>query len=806
MKSFLMRICALALVSSLGFMVGEARAASKVWTGAVSVDWGTSGNWSPAGVPGTADTVAIGQGKTVNVASNVTVANLTVDQGSTIQGGGTVTVTSTGTATDATFDGMGAVSIPAGGVFNLNHGNNSLSINFKRKLVNSGTLNVNHPSLNFQSDVQNNAGGVIDFKADSVVTALSNSTPALSNAGLLRKSGGIGTSSIAIGFTNSGTVEAQSGTLQFGKGFTQTAGVTNLNGGHITVVGTMYINGGDLQGIGTITGNVVNNSHVKPGHSPGSTTINGNYTQSANGALDMEIGGLNAGTQYDQLIVNGTCTLDGTLNIIMWNGWLPNNGDNYQLLTYYSSIGSFTTRNGLYPGSQRFITTTLLSTEYIASGWVDSVAPGVTVTAPVLNKAYSSLTTATGTASDSGNGGGSGIGSVTVVLYRYAVGKTAAGYWAGGTSWTTSYSASNERPATGTTSWSLTLPTLAAGQYYLRATAKDKVGNTTTSANIEFWIDSTVPASVAFTSPASGATVGNLNTISGTAADNSGGSGIARVDLLIKRASDNTYWTGSAWSATSTPLSTTLSGTTTITWTRNSGMPTGSSLPNGSYSLTATAYDKANLSKAVTITVTVLVDTVAPTVSITKPLSNTVYTSLPSATGTAADNSGGSGLNTVTVMLYRYATAATTAGYWSGGTSWTTSYSASNELLATGTTSWSLTLPTLTYGDYYLRATAKDKANNATIAESWFSFSNGTSTISLSTASATSSTNKVTLTFTGALDATVAADPASYAVTVNGAAVAVPGATYSATTYMVTLTLPSGAMPVGSSVVAKWVN
>ena len=43
-----------------------------------------------------------------------------------------------------------------------------------------------------------------------------------------------------------------------------------------------------------------NGGTVAPGFSPGKITIEGNYTQGENGVSNIEIGGTEAGTGYDQ--------------------------------------------------------------------------------------------------------------------------------------------------------------------------------------------------------------------------------------------------------------------------------------------------------------------------------------------------------------------------------------------------------------------------------------------------------------------------------------------------------------------------
>ena len=110
-----------------------------------------------------------------------------------------------------------------------------------------------------------------------------------------------------------------------------TGGVIRLNGtstysGLTTVKsGTLEINGsiqsnttieqaGRLKGSGTINGNVANSGIVAPGNSIGTLTINGNYTQSSGGRLELEING----TQSDLLLLgqNGRVTdLAGTVLI-----------------------------------------------------------------------------------------------------------------------------------------------------------------------------------------------------------------------------------------------------------------------------------------------------------------------------------------------------------------------------------------------------------------------------------------------------------------------------------------------------------
>jgi len=71
---------------------------------------------------------------------------------------------------------------------------------------------------------------------------------------------------------------------------------------------------------------------VSPGASPGIMIIDGNYTQGAGGTLLAEIGGTVAGAQYDQLIVTGTVTMDGKIDVALVNGFVPASGNSFMVI------------------------------------------------------------------------------------------------------------------------------------------------------------------------------------------------------------------------------------------------------------------------------------------------------------------------------------------------------------------------------------------------------------------------------------------------------------------------------------------
>ncbi|HXT42081.1 MAG TPA: hypothetical protein VN887_18885, partial [Candidatus Angelobacter sp.] len=84
-----------------------------------------------------------------------------------------------------------------------------------------------------------------------------------------------------------------------------------------------------------------------PGNPLGALFITGNLPQSTNSVINIQIGGTNAGVNYDQLIVTGTVALNGALNISLVNGFQPAGGATFEVIKYVSHTGSFDNISGL---------------------------------------------------------------------------------------------------------------------------------------------------------------------------------------------------------------------------------------------------------------------------------------------------------------------------------------------------------------------------------------------------------------------------------------------------------------------------
>ena len=131
--------------------------------------------------------------------------------------------------------------------------------------------------------------------------------------------------------------------------FTNNGGLEILSGNTVTSSGTFdNAAAGTLQGEGTLdvsAATFTNAGNVNPGTSPGILSITGNYTQDSTGTLNIEIGGLTAGSQFDRLAVSGSATLAGTLNVSLINPFNPSQGNSFQIVNYASNSGTFDSTN-----------------------------------------------------------------------------------------------------------------------------------------------------------------------------------------------------------------------------------------------------------------------------------------------------------------------------------------------------------------------------------------------------------------------------------------------------------------------------
>jgi fibronectin-binding autotransporter adhesin len=193
-------------------------------------------------------------------------------------------------------------------------------------------------------------GGTVDLSQVAGITAGNtsfqavNPTSQINLAGLTNFTG-------AVAGPNSNILDArQGGTLTLSSGTTVVSNVlAHVDPTGTMTAGTLQLSGGSLlTGSGTLTADVINAGQIAPGSggTAGRLTINGNYTQTATGVLTIDIGGLSAGSEYDQLVVSGAVSLDGTLTVNRRGGFVPQSGDSFAVLTFGSGSGVFAAIDG----------------------------------------------------------------------------------------------------------------------------------------------------------------------------------------------------------------------------------------------------------------------------------------------------------------------------------------------------------------------------------------------------------------------------------------------------------------------------
>jgi|GEM_PF-321785 len=246
--------------------------------------------------------------------------------------------------------------------------------------------------------------------------------------------------------------------------------------------------------------------------------------------------------------------------------------------------------------------------------------------------------------------------------------------------------------------WSFTVPlakALSDGEHSITARATDTAGNSVTSTPLVITIDTQKPAST-ISFPANGGTYNSAAWAAGCAtaglcgtADGTG-SGVQRVQVTIKRNSDNQFWDGSKWQGQSTLLNAT--GTTSWSYAF-----AASNLTSGtSYTIQAQATDIAgNLETLGAGNIfTYINDTIAPTATMTAPADgSTSNDTTPTLTANATDN--------VAVASVQFQLSSDNGATW-------------NNVGAADTTApYAVTVsPALVQGSYRARAIATDTAGN----------------------------------------------------------------------------------------------
>jgi autotransporter-associated beta strand protein len=272
-------------------------------------------------------------------------SSLTMGIYGTLSGSNSVTVDGPMTwGTASTISGTNTVTANGGLAIGPGVGLNGRTLINAASCVWSNRSTAGSLSLEGGAVISNAPGATFDCIGNGVIN-LGFGSGLFGNGGLFRVSGGGAETSIEVPFNNNGTVEVDSGTFSLSAPFTQAAGLTFLNGGNIANSSPLQILGGELTGGGVISGSATNAGLLHPGGPLGQTTVDGSYTQTAAGTLDILLAGPGQPTGFNSLIVSNSASLAGTLSVSVTNGFEPPEGTRFQILSCASCSGVFNALN-----------------------------------------------------------------------------------------------------------------------------------------------------------------------------------------------------------------------------------------------------------------------------------------------------------------------------------------------------------------------------------------------------------------------------------------------------------------------------
>jgi len=146
---------------------------------------------------------------------------------------------------------------------------------------------------------------------------------------------------VAGGLLRSGPIEVIDARLEITGGAVEAQQIELLSGGQLDMSGgrlQVGVFNGDLALDG---GRLALGPFVAGAMPAVSTTINGTYTQQAAATLEIEIGGLGMGTEYDSLRVTGNALVDGELELALIDGFVPDVADVFTIFDAGNLSGAF---------------------------------------------------------------------------------------------------------------------------------------------------------------------------------------------------------------------------------------------------------------------------------------------------------------------------------------------------------------------------------------------------------------------------------------------------------------------------------
>jgi hypothetical protein len=299
-----------------------------------------------------------------------------VNNGTITVSGGDLSFNAAGSSNS--FTNTGDMSISADRTLTVQFGGMSFSQN-SGSITGSGTLHLYGVSASFSGDFNTNglnlylegdsttysSTGTLTVSSDSTLTLFRSPTvsAAVENAGTMVVKGspsitGTYTSDTGSTIRVLGNLWTNASTLTLTGGFTnhgliQLSSVDGAYDSALALTNGTLINSTDgtieiLTGTGgsrSISANLTNQGTLSLHTSL--LSVSGNFTQTADGDLSIQVGGTQVGTNPAPLAVSGSAAFDGTLTVTLINGFTPTSGSSFKIVTFTGNgSGTFATLDG----------------------------------------------------------------------------------------------------------------------------------------------------------------------------------------------------------------------------------------------------------------------------------------------------------------------------------------------------------------------------------------------------------------------------------------------------------------------------
>lgn len=301
-----------------------------------------------------------------------------------------------GVTNNGGFQLASAAAKSSGGVFN-NNGTISGRGRLQHQLLNNGLVAI---SSGDQLINENGANATTNHGQIQLTGGRLEVTGLIENSAgaFMTGHGVLGTSTGtpgSLGLINNGTIAVSGGAMDIygdvrnlAEGRVHTSGHSTTtfwddvehNGSEIrTSAGSSTVFFGSVTGAAPYTGSgsVFFEGDLKPGNSPANVTFEGDLHFGEFAKLNIELGGLLAGLDYDQLTVHGSAWLDGLLSIDLTDGFNPTLGNSFTVIRNRGSSPLFGQFIGLNQGASLFAGGHQFTVDYFGGSGHDFVLTSV---------------------------------------------------------------------------------------------------------------------------------------------------------------------------------------------------------------------------------------------------------------------------------------------------------------------------------------------------------------------------------------------------------------------------------------------